>query len=550
MKPGPWSAVLARHVRLIPVCLPLWAAAQQPPAIAPVPAAYEDRVMDAGEQPTLALDKELGSYNATGWPRGWRVEYSIAHDRNDTTQLTQGLAVSGYLDTPDYGALSVDAAINSVRGTATGLYSQATRRWRVDQRAMPLEGGWLLSNSAGDIASPQVPLAYGSGRIYLPSSPMEGLSTEWQRGDGTRLNASVGRFGLFNGTSANGFDTARGSVASAGFQHSLGASSEGAQRVAAQYVQATGVPDNGFELTRRDTRSLWTAWAWEGRAPWSEALASGSEAIASRPGGLRVQANVLHSDSAVTGLAPAASSGSSGANGYWADARWRGERVQHEAGVFRFDPALRWGAYVAAADLQGAYWRGDTSTRQWQVGASLEYARSVSGLTQGSGFASTNAHYRIDTRNTVGGEFALRTGSGQGESGMLSWSRLSGWGETQLRLEAARAQDRRLARVGIDQQWLMRGTGSLSSSLTVERDRQLGQASTVVGWALVGGQRLGQDVQLDASLRGSQGPVQQLQVNAGVTLQLLSEWSLQAQYAVSRGRDRQTPLLSSALTDA
>ncbi|MBC7378949.1 MAG: hypothetical protein H7346_16110, partial [Burkholderiaceae bacterium] len=94
------------------------------------------------------------------------------------------------------------------------------------------------------------------------------------------------------------------------------------------------------------------------------------------------------------------------------------------------------------------------------------------------------------------------------------------------------------------------GTGSLSSSLTVERDRQLGQASTVVGWALVGGQRLGQDVQLDASLRGSQGPVQQLQVNAGVTVQLLSEWSLQAQYAVSRGRDRQTPLLSSALTDA
>jgi hypothetical protein len=509
--------------------------------------------MDAGEQPSLTLDKELGSYNATGWPRGWRVEYSIAHDRNDTSSLTQGLAVSGYLDTPDYGAVSVDAAVNSVRGTAPGLYGQATRRWRVDQRAMPLEGGWLLSNSAGDIASPQVPLAYGSGRIYLPSSPMEGLSTEWQHGDGTRLNASAGRFGLFNGITVNGFDIARGRIASAGLQHRLDAGPEGAQQVAAQYVQVMGVPDNGFELTTRDTRSLWTAWSWEGRAPWSDGLARGSEAVASRPGGLRVQANVLHSESAITGLAPAGASsagGSGRANGYWADARWRGDRVQHEAGVFRFDPALRWGAYVAAADLQGAYWRGDTSSRQWQLGASLEYARSVSGLTQGSGFASTNTHYRIDTRNTIGAELSLRTGSGQGEAGMLSWSRLSGWGETLLRVEAARAQDRRLARAGIDQQWLLRGTGSLSSSLTVERDRQLGQASTVVGWALVGGQRLGQDVQLDASLRGSQGPVQQLQVNAGMTVQLLPEWSLQAQYAVSRGRDRQTPLLSSALTDA
>jgi hypothetical protein len=435
--------VLARHVRLIPVCLPLWAAAQQPPAIAPVPAAYEDRVMDAGEQPSLTLDKELGSYNATGWPRGWRVEYSIAHDRNDTSSLTQGLAVSGYLDTPDYGAVSVDAAVNSVRGTAPGLYGQATRRWRVDQRAMPLEGGWLLSNSAGDIASPQVPLAYGSGRIYLPSSPMEGLSTEWQHGDGTRLNASAGRFGLFNGITVNGFDIARGRIASAGLQHRLDAGPEGAQQVAAQYVQVMGVPDNGFELTTRDTRSLWTAWSWEGRAPWSDGLARGSEAVASRPGGLRVQANVLHSESAITGLAPAGASsagGSGRANGYWADARWRGDRVQHEAGVFRFDPALRWGAYVAAADLQGAYWRGDTSSRQWQLGASLEYARSVSGLTQGSGFASTNTHYRIDTRNTIGAELSLRTGSGQGEAGMLSWSRLSGWGETLLRVEAARAQ--------------------------------------------------------------------------------------------------------------
>ena len=506
--------------------------------------------MEAGEQPVLALDKALASYNAAGWPRGWRVEYSVARDRNDTSSLTQGLAVSGYLDTPDYGALSVDAAVNSVRGTATGLYSQATRRWRIDQRAMPLEGGWLLSNSAGDIASAQVPLAYGSGRVYLPSSPMEGVSTDWQRDNTTHFNASAGRFGLFNGNSANGFDLARGSIASAGVQHSLAATSEGAQQVATQYVQVTGVPDNGFETTARDTRSLWAAWSWEGRAPWSDSLARGPEAIALRPGGLRVQANVLHSDSAVTGLVPASAGGSGGANGYWADARWRGARVQNEAGVFRFDPALRWGAYVAAADLQGAYWRGDTSTRQLQVGASLEYSRSVSGLTQASGFASTNAHYRIDTHNTVGGEVALRTGNGQGESGMLSWTRLAGWGETQLRVEAARAQGHRLARAGVDQQWLVRETGSLSSSLTVERDTHAGSAGTALGWALVGGQRYGNNVQVDASLRGSQGPVQQLQINAGMTVQLRPEWSLQGQYAVSRGRDRQTPLLSSALTDA
>ena len=62
---------------------------------------------------------------------------------------------------------------------------------------------------------------------------------------------------------------------------------------------------------------------------------------------------------------------------YVDEAAWRTERWRNAAGVFRLEPNLRWGNSPIASDIQGFYALGDTSTRQWQGGYSVELTDGV-----------------------------------------------------------------------------------------------------------------------------------------------------------------------------
>lgn len=527
---------------------------------------YRDRVLDEGPQPQLRSEDSLRAYDSAGWPRGLRTEVSVAADRGSVESTGLGLVVTGWLDTPNHGSLSVDASLNSARqrlDTSSDSTSSRSSRWRIDQRQLPMEGGWLASQAAGHINTTQVPLTYAAGRVFLPSSPMLGVSTAWQRGIATSFNASAGRYGLFSGETSTSFQDQNGQVLSAGVQHALALPERvGAPpllQLATQFVQALDQRESGPDL-RRDTRSLWLAVAGAGRAPWTAAPAAapgavtGGSVLAGLPasGDWQWQANALASTSRLDGspdrLGDAGAAAS--AQGWWADATWRQGALLQNLGAFRYEPGLRWGAYVAASDLQGLYWRGDWTSRQWQLAGTLEHASSVSGQTAATDFASASARYRIDTRQAIGAYAAWRGGSGAGQALQFTWDRRTDLGQTQWRLEGSRAPGRRLVRLAVDQQWRLAGWRSLGTSLGIEREHDGPLSRQRVSWGLLLGRELGNNLALDASLRGSFGDGRQLVGNLGALWQVRPGWTLVVQASASRGEEPQAPLLTSALTDA
>ena len=527
---------------------------------------YVDRVLDQGSFKDDGLDAQVDTYNASGWPRNFRVDYSLLSQSGVGSGLQQALSISGFIDTPNYGAISGLANFVSNRSDSRDGFSTSANSniWRIDQRALPLDGGWIANHSVGTTSTFGVPLARGIGRVFLPTTPIQGLSGQWQRRDGLELNASAGRIGLYSGFAVNGFNQSGGDVLTAGGQTRLLGDVASASRLdaAVQVIEARNVPTGGVAFSNsgaatlragptENTRGLWTSLAWEGAAPWGNGVEPGKYALQERRGGLRVQLNAMQSSSSLKG----------NALGTWLDAAWRSGWLQNTAGVFYFDPELRWGALTQAGDLRGVYWRAETSSRQWSLGWSTELSDSVSGLYGGSFFGSVYGRYRLDTRNSVGSTLSLRTGSGAGQGVQVTWDRLGDWGRTQWRADYTRLNGGRAtaARAAVDQSWLVGEGNSFTTSLGYER-RSEGTVDPIYGpipaysawtWGLLGSYTLYSGVRLDGSVRGAQGnSISALNANVGATWQINRNWALAARYTESRGRDPLSPVLVSALTSA
>lgn len=512
---------------------------------------YVDQVLEDGPQPALVLERDLAS--AKGWPRGWRVEYNLAIEQGAQRSSSQGLGLSGFLDTPDYGALSLSAAINrSTQGDnrAFSERGQSARLWRIDQVALPLDGGWLANHSAGDLNTLQVPMARGFGRIGLPSSPLEGITAQYDRGGETQLNASIGRPGVYSGLGVNGFDPARGRLVFAGVQHGWTTSpSVPGSTVAFQFAGADGVADSQNSAGEQDSRGLWGAWRWQGRAPWADQLAAGTLPVAQRDGGLELQANAMTSRSErAPGLGLLAQENGLGT---WLDARWRTGWLEQTVGLFYLEPKLRWGTYNAISDLRGGYWRGDVSTRQWQLGGSAEWSDSVSGVSLPTLFANVTGRYRVDTRHSLLGALAVRRQNAPGESAQVGWELQSGFGQTALRSDVLRARDRRALRVGVDHSFVVAEGSAVAVSLAADRRTEAGRSARAFSWGIVGSVRPWSSVTLDANLRGSQGSgARQLNGNLGLAWTVSPNWTMLAQFSSSQGQDPETFAVVSGLTDA
>ncbi|RYZ03466.1 MAG: hypothetical protein EOO24_13705, partial [Comamonadaceae bacterium] len=479
------------------------------------------------------------------------------------------LKLNGYLDTPNHGAFSANLNINRYRNPVTAydisgqtgsLYSLAYRNGntgRLDQRGMPLANGWMLNNSIGDINTASTPMSRGLGRVYLPSLPIEGVSSSVERGDSTLLNVSAGRLGYFDGLDSQGFTLGRGRAVSLGAQQQLGGAPGplgiGRTDAAFQWVETRNANLNGLPGFAQDTQSFWGAVSWQGVAPWADALGPGIGALQERPGGLRVQANYAHSSgkpSYAGSLAPKDS-----ANGFWVDATWRSDWAQQGASVFNFDPSLRWGSNPIAGDLRGASWRADVSTRQWQLGGNVEVSESVSGLLGRSVFGNLFGRYRFDSRDAVSATVAARTGTFAAQSVQLTWEHLSPqWGQSQWRADLAHGRDQRVVRVGVDQAWPVAESQTLSTTLAFEQNEQAGVQARSVIWGVLGSMPLLATARLDLSLRGSNGlgsnSARFLNANARISWPLGGGWSVIAQYTAARGQESLNPAVVSALTTA
>lgn len=509
---------------------------------------YTDKVLDDGPQPALVLSQELA--RTDGWPRGWRVEYNLATDNGPQRSTSQGISLSGFVDTPNHGALSISAAMNKTeqRDALSRAAGGASHLWRVDQRLLPLDGGWTANHSAGALSSLQAPLARGFGRIGLPSSPLEGVTAEYLHGGATSINASLGRPGLYSGLGVNGFDPARGRLAFAGGQQGLPGPAGGSS-FALQAFDASGIADTADTAMDQNARGLWSAWRWEGKAPWADRVDAGPLALWQREGGLQMQVNAMTSR-AISQLAAGGQRDESGA-GAWVDAQWRSQWLQQAAGVFYLQPNLRWGTYNAISDLRGVYWRGDVTTRRWQLSTSTEWTDSVSGANGRNLFANLSGRYRVDTRNTAFGALAVRRLGASGMSAQLGWERASELGQTQWVADMLRAGSRRSVRVGVDHTFLLSEGSSLALSAALERIRNEDRELRAVSWGIVGSTRPWTNVSIDANLRGVQGGgARQVNGALGFAWTIDPHWSLLGQFSSVRGEDPESFALVSTLSQA
>lgn len=508
--------------------------------------AYVDRVLETGPQAEQAPEGDPATVNPDGWARSLRLDYTLSAQKGPSSSLSRAIQFAGFLDTPHYGALSVTGSLNSQRvDGSSGDRSSASGRgsWRIDQRAMPLDGGWLADHSAGDLSTGSPPMARGLGRIFLPFIPISGLAGHWSQGDVVDLNASTGSPGLFTGIDTNGFSPSAGRISSVGGQVQLAGQRNGLSRTeaAVQMVDASNVADPGSPAGL-SARSLWTALAWEGAAPWASTFTPGrTDPVALRSGGMRIQGNWMESR------------GNAGdrAVGGWLDAVWRTNWLQNSAGLYYLQPNLRWGSTNSASDLKGGYWRADTSARRWNLGWTVEASDSVSNLAGPSTFANTYGRYSLDSRNTLGATLSLRNGSGSGQSAEMSWGHVSDWGQTQWRGNVQRAGAIRTMFAGVDQVWALALPFALSTSLGIEQSRGAGVSASVRSWGLLAAYAPTSQFTVDASLRGAHGASSDaLNANVGVSWRYDLNWSLIGRYTESRGQDPQSAQIVSALTAA
>jgi len=540
-----------------------------PAAGMPAPEEYVDRVLD--DSPLPIPPEEIEALR-TGWPRSYSIEaQALKQSSGAISADSQALLFSAHLDTPNHGALSANLNLNrnstpihglglpGSSGLPYALAPDAYRtgsNWRVDQRGMPFDEGWLGHGSIGHIHTTTSPLARGLGRVSLPIQPIEGVAIGIERPDRTSVNASAGRLGYFDGLPVPGFSPRQGSAASTGAQTQLsggnGPLALNRTDAALQFIDAHHVHPNGAAGDAQHTRAAWAAASWQGVAPWADAVGHGIGGIGERVGGLRVQANLARSTTRPSGPGSLARPGA--ATGAWIDAAWRTGLLQQSASVFRFEPLLRWGAVALPSDLQGASWRSDLITRQWQAGAYIEFSNGVSRRQDASVYGNLYGRYRLDSRDSVSSTLAARSGRFAAQSAQFAWEHKSGWGYTQWRTDLAHGVNLRAIRAGVDHAWNVGETQTLSTSLSFENSRTANLDARTWIWGILGTTPLPGGARLDLSARGSHGiasrPRHFLNANARLAWPLGGGWSFVAQYAAARGQEPFHPAVLSALTTA
>ncbi len=487
----------------------------QPAPPAPGPPAYQDHYIDGGTlAPDVTTDDSAGGDASEGLARSLQVDGVVAalhsHESDTSNSVVEkGVVVKSQWETVAYGAWSLDAAAHG--GTAepgdAGSHGVATLR----QRGMPFDGGWQADNALGDLNSVDISLARLQPRFYLPTTPMQGLTTEWRGPSGLQFVGGVGEPGLYDGIAVPGFRTVGGSTATAGAQWSPAANwTVGGQLIEAHDVNLAAGPL--FDLgTRLSSNAGLVSALWQ-------------------DGGTHVQFNLM--DGGI--------SGSGNGTGAWVDGSMTEGRLLHNAGMFRIDPNLSWGNQLISNDVEGGYYRLNYQSRQWIADVGVDAVRSVSGLGASTTFLTGDTRYQLSRDWGIGGVANVsRTSHG------TSWS-AEGYVDHQNPLGTSRAQaDLATTPTGndatltLDQAWSGLGGLRLTTAVSVERItgallNDVPQDSTVVGVAVNGGgqftTRLGMEcnVRWTGAVQGHAAPG--VSATVSLTWQMTRSWQVLATY--------------------
>jgi hypothetical protein len=562
---------------------------------------YEDLVLstEAQAEPT-AEELQQEQDNLRGLARSLRLDYQLAEVKTGSVKSrTNGLSAATVIDTPHFGALALTlnlsaASASGTAGDGNGIDSSKStvRRglWRIDQRGMPFNDGWLGHHAIGTINTIVTPLARGFNRLTLPTAPIEGITAQYQR-PGTDVNASIGRLGLFSGRDLDGFNASGGSLLSLGGQTRIGGAVASSANppifrvpridVAAQFLQSLAVSQGLSANTANTTNeqnstSLYLSGAWQGRAPWAppEQVSTpiASSAVAERVHGLQTQAGLV-----ISRVAPSSNNSTvlpSHALGVWQDLSWRSPVWRQAASLYYFQPNLAWGNSLLPGDLQGVMYRAETATRQLALGFSGELNSRIQTIKDAtrdaSLFATVNARYRINADVGINSALTLRTGDARANSVQLTLDHVNRYGTAQWRSNWLSTAKSEVIRFGFDQGWKIGTQDIFSTSLSYEIDRSATRQDGSWIWNAIG--TLPVPFTSSATLSGSIGGTSSTRRTRGdggsngasvtavsddfftastrnIALQLAAplskSWSLSASYNVSSGRTkRDTTLLS------
>ena len=513
-----FGAAIGQSVASLPPPALSWAASNIPGTTL-----YQDKLIGDGSlAPDITKGGDVESSDTQGLARSLQVDavasmLSARQSGSSTNEVESGFIAKSQWETADYGAWSLDA---SARAGGLGLESEQGQGGvlTLRQRGMPFDGGWMADNALGDINTPDINLARIQPRFYLPTAPMQGMTTDWHGPDGLQLFAGAGVPGLFDGIEVPDFRTLGGTTATAGAQWSPASHwTVGGQLVEAHDVNlAVGQVLDGVISavpTSSTTGLVSAAWADHGE---------------------HLQFNLL--DGEVSGKPDAV--------GAWVDGSITQGRVQQSAGLFRIDPNMNWGNQVITDDMQGGYYRFDYQSRQWMTDVGIDEARSVSGQGANTTFLTGDARYQVSRDWGVGGVAdASRSDGGN------SWSlggyvdHVNGWGTNRTQGDYAKTPTGQDSTLTLSQTWTMPVGTRLSTSAYVERVNGavingLLQDSTIVGLAAFGGgqftPKLGAEgnVNWASAIQGRAAPG--VSANVSFTYRLSQNWQILATYYDSR----------------
>ncbi|KRC10445.1 hypothetical protein ASE11_20725 [Hydrogenophaga sp. Root209] len=517
--PRPTRCLLA----ILGVCAPLLTAWSQTtpatPAAAPAPA-YVDRVIE-NLPPEPTDDAEAYPYDREGWPRFLRLETRLGTQPFDQARKTRiGYGIYGLLETPNHGTLSID-------GTYAPSDSSGTLTLR--QRAMPLAGGWLVSNELGVINPPAPGITRLPSRVFVPSAILQGVSTEWENpGHGVQLQAATGEPGRLDFLPASGLRRLPGRRTSFGGQWRINADdaqplSNQGWTVALQHEDARGVSNLDVPLQAGDI------------------IDANSTLLALRheSGEHRIQGQVVSTQ---------ASNVAGTRSGFWIDGEWDDGPRRHGAGAYRLDPDLTWAQLPLASDIMGAYVRSSWRTRQWSAEGSVDWLDSTSGRSGSGYYATGSARWRLNRDHTLGAGSTVRRFDGNAWSTYGDWRFQNGWGTSGLRLEFTAGDNQADSRwLTWDQDWLAPQGWALSTSLGTGTYAATASQPEETAWSAA--LSVSAPLSSKASLRGNfnternNAGQERHSLNLGANWRIDTRWSLEGNFNRSTGRSRFNPSL-------
>jgi len=440
-------------------------AATEPVVLAAAPG-YDDRLIDGGSLAADVSADDFAGHDPDGWPRAMFVEGITSRiDHGDTSLDESGARLGGMLDTPDYGAFTLDAIFRSSNDDENGSGSQFT----LVQRDFPMNGGWRVNNALGVSNTPASDLARQQYRFFMPTIPMNGAATEWRQGDRLQIHASVGEPGLFAGIYLPTFEGLGGTQGGAGLQWNF----TDDWSAAVQMIDMERV-----HTTLRNSSQELSSQSWFGALAWKT-----PDAMA--------QVNFVDS----------ITDGESGEFAGWIDTAIRTGRTWHTMGAFYLDPDLIWGNQPLSSDSKGGYYRAAYQSRQWAMDGGVDYVASVSGQSDATVYGTGYARYQYSYDIGVGGGANIRHSDSEAWSTFGFADVSNRWGIGRGQLGYARSDTQDGTQLTLNQTWNTQAGRRLSTALSVGHENLDAYSSNTVGLAVYGGGDLTGTLSLDMSAR-------------------------------------------------